>query len=161
MKQVFVSVQATCNVYQQLVVEQVYAALHKLALTPVRVNKSQEGYDPLPEIRQLMLRCNGALIIALERFRWSAGVEYPDSPYATSYTDYRSSTIWNHIEAAMAYQAGLPILILHERGLHQAGMLAKELGSSLFAEFSIHECINSLPGTIHQSLEEWSRVVMS
>lgn len=161
MKQVFVSVQATCNVYQQAVVEQVYAALHALALAPVRVNKSQEGYDPLPEIRELMLRCKGALIIALERFRCSSGVEYPDSPFATSYTDYRSSTIWNHIEAAMAYQAGLPILILRERGLHQAGMLAKEPGSLMLAEFSIHECIHSLPEPIQHSLEEWSRAVMS
>ncbi|HEY7347550.1 MAG TPA: hypothetical protein VH599_04470 [Ktedonobacterales bacterium] len=161
MRRVFISIQTTRSAPQQLMLDCVFAALHDLALAPVTVHNSQEGYDPLPEIRQRMRSCQGALIIALERFRWASGVEYPDSADAMSYIDRRNSTIWNHIEAAMAYQAGLPVLILQEQGLHSAGMLNKQLGSVMIAEFRLDDCMSGLPEAVQRSLEEWSQAVMS
>ena len=64
-------------------------------------------------------------MIAFERYRIIDGVEKPDSPEQIRIRSQIEPTVWNHLEAAMAYANDLPMLVLVERGVHRQGMLSK------------------------------------
>jgi|GEM_PF-5957829 len=159
-RRVFVSIQRTRNALQQLLLERIAEALREHALIPISVNNSMKHYDPLPELRETLPVCNGALIIAFERFRTS-GFEYPDDESnEISHTNRRSATVWNQIEAAMAYQVGIPLLMLQEDSLSQEGIIDRHLASIKVIPFQTQECIEALPATIRTALDEWAQAVM-
>ena len=84
---------------------------------------------PLTAIRRLMLESNGLITVALRRTYIQQGeanhqaniVGREPSPVADKWL----TSPWAHIEPAMAYQIGLPILILREQGLVEDGLLEK------------------------------------
>ncbi len=70
---------------------------------------------------------SSAIVVAFERKYVASGQEkrganIPDEDSKTL-TDVRLTTPWNHMEGAMAYGLGMPILILAENGLHPEGVL--------------------------------------
>ena len=79
--------------------------------------------SPLEPVRERMEQCDGAVILALERFRSRSGVYREGSPKEQRTGIQLFPTVWNHIEGAMAYQLRLPLLILKERPLVEEGML--------------------------------------
>jgi hypothetical protein len=68
--------------------------------------------------------CDGALVIAFERTRIVEGVERPESKSPTQVRGESHPTVWNHMEAAMAYAQRVPILTLVQPGLKRQGMLS-------------------------------------
>jgi hypothetical protein len=82
---------------------------------------------PLRAIRRLMLESNGIVTVALRRIHIASGIAKrlnEDGRLEDSVVDDRwLSTPWAHIELAMAYQLGLPILIFRERGVIADGVL--------------------------------------
>jgi hypothetical protein len=96
---------------------------------------------PLKASRRLMLECNGLITIALARtyvekgvgnFRTDTGSrrEYPIE--GESFT-----SPWSHIEAAMAYQIGLPVLIFRESGVLADGLLEKGVLGTYMPEVNL------------------------
>src|SRR3984893_8042985 len=57
-------------------------------------------------------RCYGAVVLAFERTRIELGVSRPGAKSEKVLKDVRLPTVWNQIEAAMAYTSGLPLLVL-------------------------------------------------
>lgn len=82
---------------------------------------------PLKAIRRLMLESNGLVTVATRRVRIERGAAMVRSADRTlreeSLLDQWLTTPWAHIEAAMAYQLGLPILIFREKGVLADGLL--------------------------------------
>jgi hypothetical protein len=84
---------------------------------------------PLKAIRRLMLESNGLITVAFRR----TYIEKGETNHRTNMTslatyplsDQWLTSPWAHIEPAMAYQIGLPILILRERGVIEEGLLQK------------------------------------
>lgn len=96
--------------------------------------------EPLTAIRRLMLDCNGLVTIAFRRSYITSGVGKPASDVGE--TEYSLSGKWLtspycHIEPAMAFQVGLPILILREEGVIADGILEKGVSGTYLPEFSI------------------------
>jgi hypothetical protein len=79
--------------------------------------------QPLKDVEYRMKRCYGAVVLAFERTRIELGVSRPGAKSETELKDVRLPTVWNQIEAAMAYARGLPLLVLVEHGLQDEGML--------------------------------------
>lgn len=79
--------------------------------------------QPLKDVEYRMKRCYGAVVLAFERTRIELGVSRPGAKSETELKDVRLPTVWNQIEAAMAYTRGLPLLVLVEHGLQDEGML--------------------------------------
>ena len=84
---------------------------------------------PLTAIRRLMLESNGLITIALRRThivkstaRYRADIKGFEE---VALNDAWLTTPWAHIEPAMAYQLGLPILLLREKGVVADGILEK------------------------------------
>src|SRR5438270_7988501 len=140
--QVFISVQWALNEKQQLLLNAVEMHLKQLSLSSIRIEKNSSNIfdDPFPKIRRTLSNCHGAIVIAFERLCCVSGIEYLGKDLI-SFDDRRSSSLWNHIEAAMAYQAGLPVLILQEVSLRQEGIIDKQLTSVKIIGFCVDDII--------------------
>jgi hypothetical protein len=80
--------------------------------------------NPLDRIIEELAQSDGALIICFERLYAKAAVEFrnSDSP-GPQVKPLQTPTVWNHIEAALAKAAHVPVLILAENGCRADGML--------------------------------------
>jgi hypothetical protein len=80
--------------------------------------------QPVEHARDLVAGADGALIIAFERFRINDGLDKPGGADQSPIQGERYSTIWNQLEAAMAYASNVPIFILVQKGIRRQGMLS-------------------------------------
>jgi hypothetical protein len=65
------------------------------------------------------------VVIALERLFVATGSEKRGGASETKLADLKIATSWNHIEAALAYSRGYPLLVLVEEGVRPDGLLEK------------------------------------
>ena len=113
--------------------------------------------EPLTAIRRLMLESNGMLTIAFRRALIEKGVTRPNSDNGKESTDLLNSwttSPWCHIEPAMAFQIGLPILILREQGVLADGVLEKGVTGTYLPEFSLYDPIDN-----YLKSEEWNQII--
>jgi hypothetical protein len=98
--------------------------LVKLGLNP---RTPGQGYaanaQPLTMIERCMRECDGAIVVAYERYRIVEGVEKPGGAEETRLSDVRFPTVWNHIEGALASAMELPLLVIAESGLKEMALL--------------------------------------
>jgi len=95
---------------------------------------------PLTAIRRMMRESSGVITIALRRARVAAGTGRPGADNGSSEYDLGDSWLtspWAHIEPAMAFQLGLPLLILRERGVLADGMLERGITGIYLPEFDL------------------------
>jgi hypothetical protein len=127
---------------QDRFVDRVSSYLRQRGFEPRTLGVTDYDMDaPLRAIRRLMLESNGLVTIAFRRIlitegtatlRDSAG-KLQDKPLA----DCWLTTPWTHIEAAMAYQVGLPILILREQGVLADGLLEHGIAGLYMPEIEV------------------------
>ena len=123
---VFVSVGATASEKQESFVRSVEDRLRSEGIIPHTVGRNIFGADsPLKTVMELMDRCHGVVVIALERTYFPAGIEKRGGVDQSSLSDARYATPWNQIEAAMACACGIPLMVIMERGLREEGLLSR------------------------------------
>ena len=123
---VFVSVGGTATEQQEAFVRSVEERLRSEGLVPHTVGRNTFSADaPLKAVTQLLDRCSGTVVIALERSYFAAGTEKRGGPKEAALSDVKLPTPWNHIEAAMAYTRGLPLMVIVEAGLKSEGLLER------------------------------------
>ena len=124
---VFVSVGSTANEMQESFVRAVEDRLRSEGLIPHTVNRNTfTSGSPFKAVTELMDRCAGVVVIALERLHVAEGVEKRGGPNEKPLSDVKIATAWNQIEATMAYCCGYPLLVLVEEGLRADGLLEKD-----------------------------------
>ncbi len=114
--------------------------------------------EPLIAIRRLMLECNGLLTIAFRRCFVEKGVGKPKSDI-DNIKEYSLNDIWLtspycHIEPAMAFQIGLPILIFREHGVIADGILEKGVTGTYLPEFNLESDIKK-----YFESDEWKQLI--
>ena len=123
---VFVSVGGTATEKQELFIRAVEDRLRSEGLVPHTVGRNTFSADaPLKAVTQLLDRCSGTVVIALERSYFAAGIEKRDGPKELALGEVKLPTPWNHIEAAMSYARGLPLMVIVEAGLKSEGLLER------------------------------------
>jgi hypothetical protein len=85
---------------------------------------SYSGRQPVEASRDLIGKCDGAVVIAFERIRILEGLEKPDPTEQKKIKNESHPTIWNQMEAAMAYAQRVPILTFVQSRLKRQGMLS-------------------------------------
>jgi hypothetical protein len=116
----------TANEQQEEFVRAVEERLRREGIVPHTVGRNTFSADaPLKTSTQLMDKCRGTIVIALERLHFPAGTERRGGPKEASLTDTKLATPWNQIEAAMAYSRGLPLLVIVESGIRSEGLLER------------------------------------
>jgi hypothetical protein len=123
-KLVFVSVGGTATAEQESFVRSIEDRLRSESLIPKTVGRNTFSADaPLKAITELMDKCSGIVVIALERSYFPSGLEKRGGPRQGTLAETRLPTPWNHIEAAMAYGKHLPLLVIVEDGVKAEGLL--------------------------------------
>lgn len=121
---VFVSVGKTATEQQEVFVRAVEDRLRSEGIIPHTVGRNTFSSDaPLKAVTELMDRCSGAVVIALERLFFPAGAEKRGGPDELSLTNVKLPTPFNQIEAAMAYARDLPLMVIVEADLKNEGLL--------------------------------------
>jgi hypothetical protein len=125
-RNVFLSVGGTATEQQESFVRAVEERLRSEGLVPHTVGRNTFSADaPLKTVTELLDRCSGTVVIALERSYFAAGVEKRGGTKESALTDVKLPTPWNHIEAAMSYARGLPLMVIVEAGLKSEGLLER------------------------------------
>ncbi len=79
--------------------------------------------QPLKHIDRLMQECSGTAIVAFERLYIQDGSERRGSDQERLVKNTGLPTVWNQVEAAMAYVRGHPLLVIVEDGLRREALL--------------------------------------
>ncbi|MFA4902555.1 MAG: hypothetical protein WC600_07395 [Desulfobaccales bacterium] len=110
---------------QEDFISAIEAQLKSHNCTPQTVGRSSfSGRQPVEASRDLIGKCDGAIVIAFERIRIIEALDKPDSPEQKEIKNESHPTIWNQMEAAMAYAQRVPILTFVQRGVKRQGMLS-------------------------------------
>jgi hypothetical protein len=158
---IFLSYPKPHVVRQQTFIEQFEKYLRDRGLEPRTLGVTDYDMDaPLKAIRRLMLESNGLVTIAFRRTLIIQGKSRP-APDIGREKETELNNIWLtspycQIEPAMAYQLGLPILILRESGVRQEGLLEKGVVGIYMPEFTLDGFIGD-PGYLESS--EWCSVI--
>lgn len=123
---VFVSVGGTATDAQEAFVRAVEDRLRSEGLVPHTVGRNTFSADaPLKAVTELLDKCSGTVVIALERMYFASGVEKRGGSKEASLSAVKLPTPWNQIEAAMAYSRNHPLLVIVETGLKSEGLLER------------------------------------
>jgi hypothetical protein len=123
---VFLSVGGVATPDQEKFVSAVEDRLRAEGLTPHTVGRNTFSADaPLKTVTELMDRCAGTVVIALERIYFADGLEKRGGPGQTVLSNVKVATPWNQIEAAMAYSRGHPLIVIVEHGIKSEGLLER------------------------------------
>lgn len=122
--EVFVSVGRTYRPEQEAFVTAFEEYLEGLGLTPQTLGRNfWSDKQPLVAISEKLDECGGTAILAFERTRITHGFDKPDSDDASPLDGEGLPTVWNQIEAALAYSRGHPLLVLVQEELKNEGLL--------------------------------------
>ena len=125
-------------------------------LNPVNLGKSNWSYRaPMLPIKKIITTCKAAIIVGLERSHSYIGYDREGSFSCSEYTHKFQSTPWIHIEAGMAYQMGIPLLILKEKKLHSEGILDPLVSEFFVFEFVLENVYTSLSSELISVIESW------
>jgi hypothetical protein len=156
---VFLSYPKPCFGNQKVFVDLVYEHLRERGFDPRTLGVTDYDMDaPLTAIRRLMRESNGLLTIAFRR-------TYVEKGTARLRTDIETlkeepidgrwlTTPWAHIEPAMAYQLGLPVLILREKDVLADGILEHGVVGLYMPEFDLGK-----PPEAYFAAAEWKGVI--
>jgi hypothetical protein len=139
---VFLSYPKPCFGSQLSFIERITGYLDARGITPRTLGVTDYDMDtPLTAIRRLMLEANGLITVAFRRTfveKGTARLRTDLQKMGEEAIDGRwLTTPWAHIEAAMAYQLGLPVLILRERGVMADGILERGVIGLYMPEFDL------------------------
>jgi hypothetical protein len=125
---VFVSCGSTYTPAQEKFVRAVESHLKSHGCQPQTVGRNVYSIrQPAEAVRDVIAKCDGSVVIAFERTRILRALEKPDSAQQKEIDHEAQPTVWNHMEAAMAYACDIPLLIFVEKGLARQGMLSDRL----------------------------------
>ena len=156
---IFLSYPKPCFGAQQKFIQRIIDYLTARGFSPRTLGVTDYDMDaPLTAIRRLMLESNGLLTVAFRRTFVKKGT----ARLRTDVAGLREARIdgqwlttpWAHIEAAMAYQVGLPILILREHDVLDDGILERGVVGLYMPEFNLAQ---GLDGYFHSP--EWNGVI--
>ena len=139
---IFLSYPKPCFGAQERFIQRVIRYLKARGFAPRTLGVTDYDMDaPLTAIRRLMLESNGLLTVAFRRTFVKTGTARLRTDVAglkeTRIDGRWLTTPWAHIEAAMAYQVGLPILILREHDVLDDGILERGVVGLYMPEFDL------------------------
>lgn len=123
---VFLSVGSTFNDQQEQFIIALEKFMESQGLIPQTVGRTYfSSKQPLKAVKDLMDECCGTIVVALERMVIETGVEKRGSPKEKKLADVSLPTVWNQIEAAMAYTYDHPLFMIVQESLKDEGLLER------------------------------------
>jgi hypothetical protein len=124
---IFLSIGHALTPEQELFVDATKALLKSHDMVPRTVPRTDLALkQPLKHITDVMRACSGTIVVALKRIQIINGTELQDSSGTSQLKNVSLPTVWNQIEAAMAYSMDQPLIALVETGLRNEGVLEED-----------------------------------
>jgi hypothetical protein len=144
---------------QQEFIDRIGATLRQHGFEPRTLGVNEYDMDaPLKAIRRLMLESNGLITVAFRRTFIEKGAARFATDIADTFPDSRDghwlTSPWSQIEPAMAYQLGLPVLILREKGVFEEGILEKGVVGTYMPQFNLRK-----PPEEYLHSPEWNAIL--
>lgn len=116
---------------------------------------------PLKSIRRLMSESNGLITVAFRRYFIVQGKVKPGSESEEDISQQWFTSPYSHIEPAMAFQLGLPVLILRESKVIADGILDKGVLGTYMPEFDLDESSGAYLSSreFNQLIRKWESQV--
>lgn len=153
---VFISHPTPYNKHQEIFLSLIESELKKHGLNPTNLGKNNWSFiSPLKPIKEIMNTCVAAIVIGLERHHSFIGYEKEFSKGSKELIHKYSSSPWIQIEAGMAYQAGLPILILKEDKVYGEGILDPQISDSFVFEFELKKLQKKISPELEEIIHSW------
>lgn len=153
---VFISHPTPYNKNQKNFLLLIELELKKYGLNPTNLGKNNWSFrSPLKPIKDIMDTCVAAIIIGLERHHSLIGYEKEGSKDQRELIHKYSSSPWIQIEAGMAFQADLPLLILKEDKVHAEGILDPQISDSFVFEFELKKMQKKLSPELQEMILSW------
>jgi hypothetical protein len=125
---VFLSVGSTYNELQEEFIKAFEVFLSQNGCERLTVGRGHyTSKQPVVEARNLMQTADGVVVIAFTRQIIEKAINEPGGLKENFINNRKLPTIWNQLEAAMAFGLGLPLLLIIEDGLYQEAMLKDRL----------------------------------
>jgi hypothetical protein len=163
---VFLSRTAPHTVAQSQFLTALCNYLRDRGLEPRTVGDTDFGLNGLAAVRGLLRQSNGLISIAFRRAHVTEGIDRPtpdmeldSSLRETSLSGSWLTTPWCHMETAMAFQVGLPILLLVEKGVRQDGALEDGVLGQYPPVFDLEADFSSLEEAFAKNAEKWRQLV--
>lgn len=153
---------------QQQFLSEFADALTARGFDPITMGR-ESSYDfdaPLVGIRRLLTHCCGLVSVAFRRTRATDVVKFPSADIS-GLVEQRQSGVWFtspycQIEPAMAFQLGLPVLILKEKGVVAEGVLEQGVTGLYLPEFQLTDGQSFIDSSECRSLfDQWGSSVRS
>lgn len=152
---IFLSYPKPFNSEQEQFIKELSAYLIARGLEPRTLGVTDYDVDaPLKAIRRLMLESNGLITVAFRRTLVNSAEGKPGATDAYIIKDKWLTSPYSHIEPAMAFQIGLPTLILRESGVVAEGILEKGVVGTYMPEFDL-----SSPASSYLNSSEWGQII--
>lgn len=156
---VFVSVGGTATDAQEAFVRAVEDRLRSEGLVPHTVGRNTFSADaPLKTITELLDKCSGTVVIALERMYFASGIEKRGGSKEASLSEVKLPTPWNQIEAAMAYSRNHPLMVIVESGLKSEGLL--ERGNDWYVQWVKPEATSLTTAEFNGVFSSWKQKML-
>ncbi|MEB3359732.1 MAG: hypothetical protein VKK04_23605 [Synechococcales bacterium] len=156
---VFLSYPKPCFKRQEEFIDGVRNCLKDRGFAPRTLGVTDYDMDaPMTAIRRLMLESNGLITVAFRRTFIEKGTarlrtdihELKETPLDGMWL----TTPWAHIEPAMAYQLGLPVLLLREKNVLDDGILERGIVGLYMPEFDLDSPIEA-----YLESDQWRDVI--
>lgn len=161
---IFLSYAVPYNELQNLFLNNVIMRIKSMLLFPRALGRSDQYTEtPLTSIRRMILSSYGCTSIAFRRTFVKEAVSRPESNREEAYNNFWLTSPYLQIETSMAYQQGIPLMILVEEGVNNNGIFGGvlEQGADPFniIRFSLkdNETINDFFNTVfwRETFVDW------
>ncbi|MDY0142599.1 MAG: hypothetical protein RBR97_11970 [Bacteroidales bacterium] len=159
---IFLSYPKPFTIEQSQFINDLVVDLSERGFEPRTLGVSDYDMDePLVAIRRLMLESYGIITIAFRRTYINEGCSKPNSDNARNLSNVWFSSAYCQIEPAMAFQIGLPIMVLRESGVVADGILEKGVAGLYLPEFDLYSNQDYLKSHEWKQLfNQWSSNVL-
>lgn len=141
---------------QQELVESLYEELDLLRLYARTIGETDFGSrSPLAQVRQLMAKCHGALILGLVQGKIAVGTSKPGTQDHKLLRNSKFPTPWNQLEAGIAYALGLPLMIVKEEGISGGIFDPGASGEQFVHSVKLGRARTWHSAELRSSLDEW------
>lgn len=153
---VFISHPTPFNKNQADFLSLIEIELNTHELNPTNLGKNDWSFkSPLEPIRTIMRTCQAAIIIGLERHHSYIGYDKETSKDKNELIHKYTTSPWVQIEAGMAYQAELPLLVLKEKKVFAEGILDPQISDYYVFEFEIEKQSKKLSPELKKIILSW------
>jgi hypothetical protein len=157
---VYISVGSAATPEQTAGTDAIFRSLETAGLSPRQMERNEwTAEQPLRGIKRVIDECHGTVVIAFTRYQFSSGIERKKDGSEKPLVDTRITTVWNQIEAAMAYTRGMPLLVIAEHGLIEDGLLEGRYDWKVYwTDFAADQLRSD---AFIGYLESWKRLVLA